>query len=377
MSPAQWLCRVPSRVVRFYRRPIRVVGTIALLAMPAACAFCVEHVVPPQAVENTTFCVQYVTEGKLDEAESRAKLAIEFSPKYAEAWNCRGLVEYHRGHLDLAIDDFKRAISYKNDFAEAHNNLGAIFMNERREYAEAEDQFRNALEIDPGYVSARANLGLTLYYEQNLDEAKDQFMRCLELKPDDCGCRMGMGIIAIAHKDWADCRDHFEKHTQICPSSAEGYYNLGYCYFQLGRCREAYNAFISSLAIKEDYIEARQNLVTAMDCLGRQDAAVQRLMDKIRQNPGDAELHFKLGSMWEDKQEYDNARAEFSNVIKIKPDDKLAYYRLARLYNRNNQKDETITYCQKFVDLLRDEPWAEEKSWCISRVKELQFGLAP
>jgi hypothetical protein len=60
--------------------------------------------------------------------------------------------------------------------------------------------------------------------------------------------------------------------------------------------------------------------------------------------------------------------------VKIRPDFKVAYYRLARLADRNLDKDDTIRFCQKFVDLLRDEPLAAEKSWCISRVRELQFG---
>ncbi len=374
MRPGSLVRRNLARLRDFYRRPVRIAGTVALLLTPAACSHCMEHVVPPQAVENTAFCSQYVTEGKLDEAEARAKLAIEFSPKYAEAWNCRGLVEYHRGHLDLAVEYIKRAISYRDDFAEALNNLGAILMNERREYGAAEGLFRDALQVDPGYVSARVNLGLCLLYEGKDAEARDHYLRCLELEPKACDCRMGLGVLALNRKDWAEARTHFEKHTQLCPDVAEGFYNLGYAQLQLGRCQDAYTALVSALALKPEYLEARKNLVAAMDCLGRQDAAVQRLLDKIRQSPGDPELHFKLGSMWEDKQQYDNARAEFQSVVRLDARNKLAYYRLARLYDRNLQKDETIQACQKFVDLLRDEPLAAEKSWCVSRVKELQFG---
>jgi tetratricopeptide (TPR) repeat protein len=368
------ICRVLTQIVRFYRRPVRIVGTIALLLMPAACAFCVQNIIPPQAVENTSFCAQYITEGKLDEAEARAKIAIEFAPKYAEAWNCRGLVEYRRGHLELAIEYFKRSLSYRNDFAEAHNNMGSVMVNEMRDYGAGEDQFRQALEIDPGYVDARFNLAMTLYYEKRPEEAHDQFLRCLELQPNACGCRMFMGILSLDKKDWADARAHFEKLVQICPNDPNAYYNLGFAYFQLGRCQEAYNGFVSALSLKPDYLEARKNLIASMDCLGKQDSAVERLMNKIRDNPGDPELHYKLGAIWEDKQQYDGARNEYLNVLRIKPDYKIAYYRLARLFDRNYQKDETIRFCQKFVDLLRDEPLAAEKAWCINRVKELHFG---
>jgi tetratricopeptide (TPR) repeat protein len=368
------LRRALTWLIRFYSRPVRIAGTAALLAMPSACAFCIDNVIPDAAREQAAFCAQYISENKIDEAEARAKLAIEYAPKYGEAWNCRGLVEYHRGHLDLAIEYFKRSIAYQEDFAEAYNNIGAVFMNEKREYGQAEDEFRQALEIDPGFVNARVNLGLALLYQGRDTDARDQYLRCLELQPNACDCRMGLGVIALNKKDWAEARTQFEKHTQICPENAPGYYNLGYAQYQLGRCQEAYNAFVTALVLKPDYIEARKNLVIAMDCLGKQDSAVERLMGKIRDNPGDPELHYKLGSLWEDKQQFDSARGEFMNVIKLKPDYKIAYYRLARLLDRNLQKDETIAACQRFVDLLREEPLTTERNWCIQRVRELQYG---
>src|SRR5688572_1927274 len=139
------------RAVRhFFRRPIRVVGVLTLAALPAACAFCVPTEVHPLAEENTQFGLQYYAEDQLVQAEARCKLAIEYSPKYAEAWNCLGLIEHKRGRLELAMEQFKRAIAFKNDFAEGYNNLGAVFV-QMREYMAAEDQFRQAIEIDPGF----------------------------------------------------------------------------------------------------------------------------------------------------------------------------------------------------------------------------------
>src|SRR5688572_33415973 len=122
---------------------------LLVVALPS-CAFCVDNTINPIAEEHVHFGVQYLSEGKLVEAESRCKIAIEYAPKYAEPYNCLGLVEYHRAHHDRAIDLFKTAISLKSDFPEALNNLGAIYL-ERREYPVACDMFKQAIEIDPGY----------------------------------------------------------------------------------------------------------------------------------------------------------------------------------------------------------------------------------
>ena len=65
-------------------------------------------------------------------------------------------------------------ITNRNNFAEAYNNLGALLMQDR-EYQAAEDEFREALDIDPGFVDARGNLAKSLYFQKNDKEAREGF----------------------------------------------------------------------------------------------------------------------------------------------------------------------------------------------------------
>jgi tetratricopeptide (TPR) repeat protein len=365
-----------SSVARFHRRPIRVVGIIALALMPAACGLCVENIIPDQAVENTAFCAQYIAEDKLTEAEARCKIAIEYSSTYAEPHNLMGLIHYKRGHIERAVESFKHAIALRNDFAEAYNNLGGIFM-ERREYLPAEDQFREALSIDPGHVDARANLAKTLYYQHRDDDAREQYLRCIELDPNYCECRMGLGVLTLAKREFDEARTHFKKHTEICPDDAQGFYSYGFTNFEMGRCQDATDAFVAALSLNPAHLESRKAIVEAYDCLGKQDGALKVWIDKIRQNPGDPEPHYQLGTLYEDRQDYSRALTEYLNTIKLRADYIGAYYRAARIYNQQVQTQDTITYCQKFVDLQRDNTMAKERDWCISRVKELQYGNSP
>src|SRR5690349_1345217 len=108
-------------VRRWLNQPVRLVGMFLLACMPSACGYCVPTTIHPQAQQHTAFCAEYYREGKLTEAEARCKIAREFSPKYAEPVNLLGLIEYSRGHIDLARQYFKDALSLKSDFAEAHN----------------------------------------------------------------------------------------------------------------------------------------------------------------------------------------------------------------------------------------------------------------
>ena len=62
-----------------------------------------------------------------------------------------------RGKIERAIEEFKIALSFKNDFPEALNNLGSIYQDVRQDFDAACDLFLQALEIDPGFQLARRN----------------------------------------------------------------------------------------------------------------------------------------------------------------------------------------------------------------------------
>ena len=74
-----------------------------------------------------------------------------------------------RARLANAEDQFKTAISLDPQYAEAQNNLGVLWP--RRQKGEAEQLFRRATENNPQYAQAYANLGLILASESRYAEA--------------------------------------------------------------------------------------------------------------------------------------------------------------------------------------------------------------
>jgi len=74
--------------------------------------------------------------------------------------------QYQRGtdllvahHYPEAIDQFRAALTWNADSAEAHNNLGIALASVGR-LEDAIDQFKQALAIDPGLEDARRNLAM-------------------------------------------------------------------------------------------------------------------------------------------------------------------------------------------------------------------------
>lgn len=73
----------------------------------------------------------------------------------------RDIALTNKRRLDEAISQFQAALSWRPEYAEAHNGLGVALLNEGR-VNEAMGQFEQAIKLKPGYVDAHCNLGLVL-----------------------------------------------------------------------------------------------------------------------------------------------------------------------------------------------------------------------
>ena len=81
----------------------------------------------------------------------------KINPKYADAYNNRGLTEGKLGKHREAIQDFDRAIAANPKHAEAFVNRGTV-KEKLGNRSSAIADYKKALAIDPDYLDAQRNL---------------------------------------------------------------------------------------------------------------------------------------------------------------------------------------------------------------------------
>jgi tetratricopeptide (TPR) repeat protein len=138
---------------------------------------------PPKAIALNRDGALALAAGDLVTAEARLAVAIEYNPRFVEAWVNLGLVELRRGNFALARTDLKHARTLNRDLPAPHHALGLLAEREGHD-AEAEAHYRDALAVDPGFGAARANLGRKLFERGALEDAREQFMRLTEVCPE-------------------------------------------------------------------------------------------------------------------------------------------------------------------------------------------------
>jgi tetratricopeptide (TPR) repeat protein len=160
---------------------------------------------PPKAVElNQLGSIAYSV-GDLETAEVRFALAIEYHPRFTEAWVNLGLVEFRRGSFVVAKKDFEKARSLNPDLPSPHHALG-LLADRRGDIEVAEKHYKDALKVDPGFAPARANLG-RLYFERGrFEDAREQFERLTEVASDSIEGWTGLteSYLRLAREDDSD-----------------------------------------------------------------------------------------------------------------------------------------------------------------------------
>ncbi len=165
---------------------IALAGCVTTVNKPSSMMTAAQTPANPTAAAQarTGLAASFIQSGDLDAAQRTLARALESDPRSPEANNMMGVLLQRAGgeaNQIKAEEYFKKSISYKSDYASAHNNYG-VFLSTQKRYQEAYDQFEIAGN-QLGYADRAAaleNLGRTALILGKKAEAQEAFIRALE-----------------------------------------------------------------------------------------------------------------------------------------------------------------------------------------------------
>jgi tetratricopeptide (TPR) repeat protein len=126
------------------------------------------------------------------------------------------------------------------------------------QWQQAAAAFQKAIELDPGYQAAYANLGAAYHRQDKLNLAVSQYEKALELNPDDGEVVYNLAAVYIqqatqggTQSDAAllnEAIEQLQRALELAPDTAEPYFGLGVAYTALNQREEAIRAFEAFLA---------------------------------------------------------------------------------------------------------------------------------
>ena len=115
------------------------------------------------------------------------------------------------------------------------------------DYAEAEVNYRKALEIKPVSAEAQFNLGDALYKQENYKDAMEAFQKVMELTPDSklkSKAVFNMGNCLLEQGKYYDAFNVYKVALKFDHENEDALYNLEYCRAHLVKSRIIVNPSI-------------------------------------------------------------------------------------------------------------------------------------
>lgn len=177
--------------------------------------------------------------------------------------------------------------------ARKHFELGLSYIKDNL-FELAIGEFKKAISIDVEFYEARYNLALAMQNSGKLDEAIDQYREIIKIKPDFEDAYVNLAV-ALSEKGFlkesVECALNLLRRG-IC--SSEAYNNLGNTLRKLDLYDEAIHCYKKALEIKPSNLETRINLANTLRESAKVDEAIREFEMILESDPDNAEAHWGL-----------------------------------------------------------------------------------
>lgn len=205
-------------------RKLRTLLLIPLLVL-AGCAGNPEHEgvdIKKAAEANATLGLRYMQQGNYEVAMNKFKRALSYDKHYGPAHHYIAELYRRLERYEEADDHYRDALAYTRDDYSLYNNYG-VFLCGRGRYDEGERQFLKVLEnpVYPQTDQVYENLGLCVERKPNLERAEGYLRSALRLNPRLPKSLLGMGRISFARGEYLSSRAYLQRYLEVAKHTPE------------------------------------------------------------------------------------------------------------------------------------------------------------
>jgi eukaryotic-like serine/threonine-protein kinase len=210
-------------------------------------------------------------------AKENALKALEIDDTLPEAHTSLAWIETDYDWDSASSErEFRRALGLNSGYVTAHQWYAGVLWQEGR-FEQAIGEEKRAVELDPLSLVSNRNLGYAFYFARQYDQAIEQYQKTLELDPNFISTHYLLGLAYLQKSMYNEGVAEFEKALVISPSNAGSLSWLGYAYAVVGKRLDARKVLdqLSKLS-KQSYVPA-WNVAVVYVGLGENDKAFEWL----------------------------------------------------------------------------------------------------
>jgi serine/threonine protein kinase/Tfp pilus assembly protein PilF len=229
------------------------------------------------------------TEAGFDKAIEYYRQAIALDPNYALAYvgmaasytSLGGVLGFQAPSetYPKSKEFLMKALALDESLAEVHTSLATYFLNYEWNWAEAERQYKRAIELNPNYCYAHSGYGTYLEALGRFDEAISERQLAQKFDPLSPFINADAGYPYYYARRYDEAIEWYRKGLELDPQFSWGHLWIGQAYVQKGMFKEAIDEINQSIQLSGGDTRAKATLGHAYGVSGRRDDALKVLQE--------------------------------------------------------------------------------------------------
>ena len=257
--------------------------------------------------------------GRLSEALSASRVAVELSPDSADAHTILGASFLGLGRLDEAEESFRQALELDPDHKHARYDVAEIRRAQRR-FAESIESYLAVLDIDPDFAPAHAGMGEALFRLGRYRQAVESLGNASSIEPLPISQHYFLAEGLRRQQRFEEAVEAYRHVLEIDPEHDWAHAGIGYAWFQMQRYEEALESVARSVSLRPESPDGADRHVVmgrASLELGRMEAAAEHYERALKIDPGNVKALDSLALLRFGQQRYEDALRLYEALIEI------------------------------------------------------------
>jgi tetratricopeptide (TPR) repeat protein len=289
---------------------------------------------PENAALYTQRSEYYVRRELFNNALSDINKAIELDPEYVKAYTGLSAIYLLMGKPQESLDALNQVLKFDDKNADVYLKKAKLYLI-MKDYENCAASIQKTLEVDPEQADAYFLKGMALMENEKMELAIASFERAVSIEQDHFDALMQLGYI-WEKKDQKMSIEYFRSASKSNAKDTEALYNLGLLYQENNQPEKAIQAYETIIKLDPAHKHAFYNIgYVNLVILNNYPKGAEYFSKAIALDPNYTDAWYNRGYCYELLKDYDKARSDYRQVLKIKVNDPKAVEGMNRIDKLN------------------------------------------
>jgi len=257
-----------------------------------------------------------------------------------------------------AIEHFENAIRLDPNFAQAHDGLGACYVNRvfkgfggSEDYERAEVAFNKALALDPRLFEARMLMVFIYLWRGEKQKARDEVNRTRREAPSEAVVHFVKATLHRLDGEYGRALRTYDRLVRLDPAAhVVASFNRALVYMYMGQFDEAFRQLDNAGEPENPLVRTFRAL--ALYYTGETDAASEMMQQVVQKHPNMHGIRPFMGMFFSAQGKHEEAVAQLTDDVKRNGEvDADISYSIASVYALEGRSDEAFEWFERSIAL--------------------------